>query len=180
MTWRLLYVRPRGEYQYQALLVERRWECYVPRETVWIGEGAKRRTSPRPLLPGYVFINVTDYQLADAIRLPGSLYMIRVGDRPAEVSGFAEALMADEAKGSFDRTRKERREIKRKGKPLQPGERFTVSSGAFKGMTGVVIEPAGKGSAYVDLDIFGGVCRLEAEYSDLEVHLPDDVEQKAA
>jgi len=178
--WRLLYVRPRGEMQYQAQMAERRLESYVPMETVWIGEKEKRKPSPRPLLPGYVFINVTDYELADAIRLPGVLYMIRTGDRPAEVSGFVASLMEDERRGAFDRTRRERREIKRKGKPLSPGERFTVINGSFKGMTGVVIGRAGKHSAYVDLEMFGRVCRLEADYTDLKVILADDVAQKAA
>jgi transcription antitermination factor NusG len=177
-TWRLLYVRPHGTNAYLAQLAGRSWTGYVPKETVWAGTGPNRKPTDRALLPGYVFVDLTDYQLAEAAHLPGVAYIIRSGDRPADVGGFVKALKDDEARGCFDRTRKDRRQQKRKGKPLKVGERFNVISGAFKGRKGEVVE-ARRNEATVYLDDFPEV-PLTVDYIDISVILEEDVLQKAA
>lgn len=167
MTWRLLYVRPQSEGRYHARLDERGWTGYVPKEIDWRGVGPKRQPTPRPLLPGYVFADLTDQQLADAAHWPEVLYMIRAGDQPATIpETFVGDLQLAEHRGDFDRTRKQRERDKRKGKPIPSGGEFVVSEGLYKGEIGRIIKAKGAKRAQVFLSALK--LTLNMRFSDLE------------
>jgi transcription antitermination factor NusG len=179
MTWRLLYVRPQSETRYHASLAERGLSCFVPKETIWRGIGVRRQPADKPLLPGYVFADLTDAQLAEAAHLPDVLYIIRSGDRPATIpDGFINRLMESERRGEFDRTRKERQRAKRYGKPLKPGERFEVLSGMWAGHVGEIARAMGGKRAEIILSLFGDVHPVVMEFSNMRA--VDDEREGAA
>ena len=180
MTWRLLYVRPQSENRYHANLAERGLAAYVPKEVVWRGLGVRRQPAPRPLLPGFVFADLTDEQLADVGHLAEVLYIIRAGDRPAVVpSGFLDKLREAEARGTFDKTRKDVRRAKRAGKPLKAGERFEVLDGAWKGHVGQIARATGTKRAEIILSLFGHAHTVVMEFSNMKP-VDDEGDARAA
>ncbi len=176
MTWRLFYVRPQSESRYQASLAERGWPSYVPKEVLWRGIGVRRKPTPKPLLPGYVFADLTDEQLADAAHLPEVLYLVKHVGRVAEVpSEFVEALQTDEAKGRFDRTRKAVREARMRGKPLAPGQTFTVTAGVYEGHIGRIDRVTGNQRAEVLLDAIGATPKpISLEFAHMQAIVEDE------
>ena len=180
MTWRLLYVRPQSENRYCASLAERGLRAYVPQETIWRGLGIRRAPASKPLLPGYVFADLTDAQLAEAAHLPDVLYIIRSGDRPAIIpDGFINRLMESEHRGEFDRTRKERQRAKRYGKPLKPGERFEVLSGMWAGHVGEIARAMGDKRAEIVLSLFGASHTTTMSFANMRA-VDDETEDQAA
>lgn len=173
MTWRLMYVRPQAEGRYHAQLAERGCQAYVPQEINWRGVGHKRQPSPKPLLPGYVFADLTDQQLASVAHLPDALYIVKQGDRPAIIpDGFIQKLREMEDRGDFDRTRKEVRQAKRKGKPLKAGEVFKLVRGVggfTEGHVGEIIKALSSSRAEVALELFGRVHRVTMPFADMQV-----------
>lgn len=169
MTWRLLYVRPQSEGRYHANLAERGMSAYVPKETVWRGIGIRRQPAVKPLLPGYVFADLTDEELADAAHLPDVLYIIKAGDKPATVpSAFVDDLRGAEGEGKFDRTRKERQQAKRIGKPLKPGERFEVLTGMWAGHIGQIARVVGSKRAEIVLSLFGRANPVVMDFANMK------------
>jgi len=181
MTWRLLYVRPQSESRYHACLAERGFHAYVPKETVWRGVGVRRAPAIKPLLPGYVFADLTDEQLAEAAHLPEVIYIVRMpGSGPAVIpSKFVDELKTKEAKGGFDKTRKERQQAKRIGKPLRPGEQFEVMSGVWAGHIGEIARAVGSKRAEVMLSVFGLAHPVVMDFANMKP-VDDDAESQAA
>jgi len=174
MTWRLFYVRPLSENRYHASLSERGMRAYVPKETVWRGVGVRRQPAVKPLLPGYVFADLTDEQLAEAAHLPEVLYIVREGDRPAAVPPkFVDKIMSEEAKGRFDKTRKEIKRAKRFGKPLEAGEQFEATNGLWEGHIGKIVRACGDKRAEVLLSLFGHTFTVKMEFADMRVIAPE-------
>lgn len=174
MTWRLLYVRSQSESRYHASLAERGLSCYVPKETVWRGIGVRRQPACKPLLPGYVFADLTDEQLAEAAHLPDVLYIVREGDRPAVVPAkFVDSLKSAEADGKFDKTRKERKQVGRIGKPMKPGERFEVLTGMWAGHIGEIARAIGDKRAEIVLSLFGRTSTVIMDFANMK---PADAE----
>lgn len=175
MTWRLLYVRPQSEDRYHANLAERGMSAYVPKETVWRGIGIRRQPAVKPLLPGYVFADLTDEELADAAHLPDVLYIIKAGDKPATVpSAFVDDLRDAESGGKFDLTRKERLRAKRMGKALEAGERFKVTAGLYAGAIGEIARVSGSKRAEVVLSFLGyGPIPVSMDFADMQVIVPE-------
>jgi len=180
MTWRLLYVRPQSESRYHASLAERGLHAYVPKETVWRGVGIRRAPAVKPLLPGYVFADLTDEQLAEAAHLPEVIYIVRMpGSGPAVIPcKFVNELKTKEAEGGFDKTRKERQQAKRYGKPLNPGERFEVRSGAWAGHIGEIARAVGSKRAEIILSLFGEANTVVMDFANMRA--VDDERETAA
>lgn len=181
MTWRLLYVRPQSENRYHASLAERGLSCYVPKETIWRGVGIRRAPAIKPLLPGYVFADLTDEHLAEAAHLPEVIYIVRMpGSGPAIIPcKFVDKLKAAEAKGDFDKTRKDRKRAARLGKPLKAGERFEVLSGAWAGHIGEIAKAVGDKRAEIILSLFGTAHPVVMDFANMKP-VDDETESQAA
>lgn len=181
MSWRLLYVRPQSESRYHASLAERGLHAYVPKETVWRGVGIRRAPAVKPLLPGYVFADLTDEQLAVAAHLPEVIYIVRMpGSGPAVISSdFVDYLKVSEDRGEFDQTRKERQRAKRYGKPLKPGERFEVLSGVWAGHIGEIARAVGSKRAEIVLSLFGMANPVIMDFANMKP-VDDETESQAA
>jgi len=181
MTWRLLYVRPQSEGRYQASLAERGLHAYVPKETVWRGVGIRRAPAVKPLLPGYVFADLTDEQLAEAAHLPEVIYIVRMpGSGPAVIPcKFVNELKTKEAEGGFDKTRKERRLAKRIGKPLKAGEKFEIISGIWAGHIGEIARAVGSKRAEIVLSLFGTSHPVVMDFSNMKP-VDEEAESQAA
>ena len=180
MTWRLLYVRPQSETRYHESLAERGLSCFVPKETIWRGVGIRRAPADKPLLPGYVFADLTDAELAEAAHLPDVLYIIRSGNQAATIpDAFINRLMESERCGEFDRTRKERQRAKRYGKPLKPGERFEVLSGMWAGHVGEIARAMGGKRAEIILSLFGASHTTTMSFANMRA-VEDERETEAA
>ena len=157
MTWRLLYVRSGREYAVLAELVARKWDGYVPSETVWRGPAHKRVAYKRPMLPaGMLFADLDEAAFSVARFLPDVTGALRIlcatgeetfamdrwiGDLLAE---FIEPMREQERRGEFDRTRK-------KGEGLTVGQEVRIIKGMFQGHMATIT--AIKGAHDVSVDV---------------------------
>jgi len=168
VTWRLLYVRSGREYAVLAEMVARKWDGYVPSETVWRGPAHKRIPYKRPMLPaGMLFADLDEAAFSVARQLPDVTGALRIlcatsketyamdrwiGDLLAD---FVEPMREQERRGEFDHT-------KRKGEGLTVGQRVKVTVGAWAGHLATIKALKGKHSVGIQVDGFSAPVDIDA------------------
>jgi len=155
--WFALYTRSRHEKRVAEALEQRGFDTYlplVPRVSEWHD---RKKTVLWPLFPGYVFVRLCPEDAATVLSIPGSVQVIGVAGRPApipdedidNVKMFVTALITTGAPTSVHPA-------------LDVGAPAKVSSGAFAGVTGIVLEDRkGKVVLQVGLHAIGQGLRLE-------------------
>lgn len=168
MTWRLLYVRSGREYAVMAEIVARKWDGYVPTETVWRGPAHRRIAHRRPFLPsGYVFADLDEPAFSVARQLPDVTGCLRILCATGEdtyamdrnigtmLRDFIEPIRDKERAGEYDHT-------KRKGEGLTVGQRVKVTVGAWTGHLATIKALKGRHTVGVHVDGFAAPVDIDA------------------
>lgn len=134
--WYVCYTRARHEKRVAARLEERGFDTFlplVPRVRQWHD---REKVVHWPLFPSYVFVHCNLRSLADVMRTPGIATVVRFNGRPvpvpeAEIQSvrrFVDVL-GDGQSESWE-----------PGPLVETGQDVRVTSGPFRGITGVVLE----------------------------------------
>ncbi len=114
-------------------LARQGYNSYCPMLIKRIRHARRAFDSPRPLFPGYVFV---EHKAAHQAWRPilgtyGVRSILRNGDTPALLPvGFVESLKTRETDGI----------ISKPETPFKPGQAVTISGGAFDGLVGQILE----------------------------------------
>jgi transcriptional antiterminator RfaH len=141
--WYILRTATRQEKRACASLKELEVDHYLPCETVERKINRELYPIERPLFPGYLFAQIEDRDFHAAVHANGVHAPVRVtmvaGERlPATVpAAFVEALQDAQARGDFDRTKREPE------KPIETGESVIITEGPFAGLIGAFLELRG-------------------------------------
>ncbi len=130
--WRVIYVKARSEKKIATRLNELGLENFVPKFR------EKRRWSDRykwvefPLLPGYVFVNVSDSDRDLVFRAEGVLNYLRYNNQDAKVSEYEIKVLEDIANKGYH--------VTGEFGNLNKGDCAKIAVGPFAGLTGRIVE----------------------------------------
>lgn len=144
--WLVINTQPHQESYACDHLSRQNFTIYCPMIAKRIKHARRVYDAPRPLFPGYIFV---EHRLQHQAWRPilgtrGVKSLVRTGDQPNFLCGsFIEGLKARESDGV----------IRTFGIPLQVGQRVTVEGGPLDGFVGQIIELREKDRVLVLLDI---------------------------
>lgn len=144
--WFACRTRSRAENRVGDLLDRSGFESYVPRYARVRQWSDRKKSVEFALFPGYMFSRFEPTRLADVLRTPGLVDVVRVAGRPAPVS--------EEELNSVRALLRGARRAGIKPHPahfLEPGQSVRVVSGPFSGMRGTLTEKRGRSHVVVRL-----------------------------
>jgi len=130
--WRVIYVKVRSEKKIATRLNALGIENFVPKVR------EKRKWSDRykwvefPLLPGYVFVNVSNAERDLVFRAEGVLNYLRYNNHDAQVSEYEIKVLEDIANKGYH--------VIGEFEDLNIGDCTKIAVGPFAGLTGRIIE----------------------------------------
>jgi transcriptional antiterminator RfaH len=130
--WLVLAVQPHRELFALQNLIRQGFHVYCPMIVKHIRHARRAYDAPRPLFPGYIFVEQNKSSRWRAILgTTGVKTVVMCGERPSLLpQGLVESIKAREAGGV----------IHKPETPFQIGQQVTVQSGAFEGLIGQIVE----------------------------------------
>jgi transcriptional antiterminator RfaH len=132
-SWVVLTTRSHSESLACDNLRRQGYNLYCPMIVKRIRHARKCYDAPRPLFPGYIFVEYRGEarHWRPILSTYGVRSLIRNGEVPARLPlGFVESLKAREIDGV----------IRAAETPLQPGQAVTIQGGPFDGLVGRILE----------------------------------------
>lgn len=133
-TWRAFYVRPRHEKKAKERLEERGFEIYCPLIQTKVKWSDRWKKVKKPAVPGYIFAKVTEPERLGMLEDPSVLNTVFWNREPATVREEeieAMRILLGEA---------EQVSVQ----PVSRGDKVAVDGGAFRGVSGVVVDVVNK------------------------------------
>lgn len=154
--WGVLMTHPHRESYAIENLARQAFSVYCPMMVKHVRHARRAYDAPRPLFPGYVFV---EHQSALQCLRPilgtyGVRSILRIGDRLALLpGGFVESLKARETGGVISKP-----EI-----PFRMGETVTVNGGPFDGLVGRILEFRERDRILLLLDLLNQQTKVQIE-----------------
>jgi transcriptional antiterminator RfaH len=144
-TWLVVNTRSHQEACASENLVRQEFHVYCPMISRRIRHARRAHDAPRPLFPGYIFVEHRPQQTwRPILGTYGVKTLVRSGDRPSVLaSGFIDALKARELGGV----------IRKPAAALEIGQRVAVQGGPLDGLIGEIIALRDKERVLVLLDL---------------------------
>jgi transcriptional antiterminator RfaH len=154
--WIVLTTQPHREIFASENLLRQGFAVYCPMIVRRIRHARRAFDAPRPLFPGYLFVE--HWPGLDRWRSVLGTYGVRSlvchGDTPALVpEGFVESLQSREESGI----------IRRPDKPLEPGQDVIVNGGPFDGLAGQILEIRERDRILLLLDLLNRRARVHVD-----------------
>lgn len=146
MTWTVLLTAPQREFKVRDELTLADVPAYVPVE-FRLGKGQPAGILKRPLMPGYVFADVTDWGMLRSIDGLRSRPIILIEGQPVTIS-------PDELQAVMDLSRPVAN-ILRPGTRLRPQDRIGIKRGAMATVQAVVARILADGRAVAVVHMLG-------------------------
>ncbi len=154
--WFVLATHPHREAAAIQNLVRQSFHAYCPAIIKNIRHARRNYDAPRPLFPGYVFVEQQNpaQRWRPVLSTVGVRSVIMSGETPAKLpAGFVESLRAREVNGS----------ICKPETPFQIGQRVTIRGGAFDGLVGQIVEMKENDRVLVLLDLLKRQTRVHID-----------------
>lgn len=150
LPWCVVVAQPGREKAVQAELAAAGWSTYLPMQTCWLGDRAKRRRVNRPLFARYLFAVCNpggDLALRNKTEIDGLVKVVRPpeGGTPVAPRRHRSALRIDllarlmvlEARHGFDLTYEKPKPPKR---ALVCGQAVAVRAGVLRGVEALILK----------------------------------------
>ncbi|MBJ7533231.1 transcriptional activator RfaH [Rhodomicrobium vannielii ATCC 17100] len=154
--WIVLTTHPHRESFAVENLARQAFVAYCPMTVKQVRHARRAYDAPRPLFPGYVFV---EHQSAFQYLRPilgtyGVRSILRIGDSPAVLPvGFVESLKAREMDGV----------ISKPEALLRAGQTVTISGGPFDGLVGQILEFRERDRILLLLDLLNQQTKVQVE-----------------
>ena len=145
-VWLVLATHPHREAQAIEHLLRQSFHAYCPTIIKHVCHARRAYDAPRPLFPGYVFVEQPSLQQRwrPLLSTFGVRTVLMNDENPAKLpAGFVESLKAREVDGKICKP-----EV-----PFQTGQYVTIRGGAFDGLAGQIIEMRPNDRVLVLLDL---------------------------
>lgn len=128
--WRAFYTRPRHEKKIKERLIEQDYVVYCPLVKTKQKWSDRWKKVTKPLLPGYIFVNVTEDQRIDVLQDPSIVATVTWRGKPAvirdeEIQAMKD-LLSDDAPVNVEINE------------LKPGTKVKVEHGPMSGKEGII------------------------------------------
>jgi transcriptional antiterminator RfaH len=155
-TWHAVVSHPHRETFAMENLERQGFKAYCPLITRRIRHARRAYDAPRPLFPGYLFVERQE-TLPSWRPLAGTFgvrSVVMSGQKPAQLPpGFIEGLKAREVDGV----------IQMPGTPFEVGQKVTIQGGVFDGLIGQIIGLRDNGRVMVLLDLLRQQARINVD-----------------
>jgi transcription antitermination factor NusG len=142
--WYAVYTKPRSEKKLANRLTEQGIEAYLPlRRTLKQWSDRKKMVS-EPLISSYVFVNIFQKDYFNVLNTPGAVRYIWFCGKPA--------IIPSNQIQSLKLIMSQKLEVDCVSSLLPQGTRVKVVSGPLKGITGELMNYAGKHKVMIRLD----------------------------
>ena len=85
IKWYALVTRSRAEKKVADHLINQQWKTFLPLHTQWRQWSDRKKKVELPLIPSFVFVNVSEKQLIDVVKEDGVVRVLRYLGKPAVV-----------------------------------------------------------------------------------------------
>lgn len=143
-NWYAVYTKPRYEKKLTSCLVNKGIEAYLPLQRVLRQWSDRKKLVEVPLMSSYVFVNVIPEQYYDVLNTAGAVKYIWFGGKPAIIPAIQiEALRLITGSDL---------EVDCVSETIPRGSHIKISSGPLKGLSGELVNYAGKNKVIVRID----------------------------
>lgn len=169
LEWRLVRTATRREERAVEALVEAGFAVYLPRMIRWKRAAlGRRKRVPAPLFHGYLFVGFTERQSFKECEAIDAVHAVvrfsrHIAPTPLPF-GIIAGILASEAAGEFDRTRRNKTD------DPEPGAAVEITGGPFQGFPATFVQRRSDERIEVLFSLFGRAAPLVLEEN--EVRLP--------
>jgi len=142
--WLAFYTRSRAEKSIYTRLHGMGIDCCVPIHKVVRQWSDRRKQVEEPLILGYIFARPQGRQYFDVLNTPGVVRCVMYCGQPARIPHVQIEML--------QRLVDENWEVEQSAGPFQPGEKVRFIRGPLLGITGELVEVAGKHKVILRLD----------------------------
>jgi len=179
--WFVIQTNPKCEAKASDRIGRLNFGFYLPKQKVWGKRNRFTHKMPklaRPLMPGYLFLELPPEGAFDAVRLCDGVHRFVTADgAPANIPvTWVDDLRDREKRGEFNATKprgsKSRHVVRNDRSPFPewvfPGAVVRIADGPFASFLGKVIEAHKENRVMVEALIFGRVTPIELEVAQVE------------
>jgi transcription antitermination factor NusG len=142
--WYAVYTKSRSEKRLAGRLAEKGIEAYVPLRRTLKQWSDRKKFVTEPLIPSYVFVNITPPEYYEVLNTGGAVKYIWFGGKPAVIPE-KQILNLKLLTGSGE-------EIECISGNISPGTHVKVISGPLRGLEGELMNHLGKNKVLVRID----------------------------
>jgi transcriptional antiterminator RfaH len=165
--WYAVYTKPRSEKILAERLNERGIEAYLPLRKTLKQWSDRKKMVVEPLISSYVFVNISQDHYFEVLNTPGAVRYIWFCGKPAVIPGNQIHTLKLITTGDF--------EAECVPSTLQKGSAVKVISGPMKGLTGELLNHAGKHKVLIRLDHLEKALLLSISPQLLEEVTPESI-----
>ena len=144
LQWYAVYTKPRSEKKLADRLTEKGIEAYLPMRRTLKQWSDRKKMVSEPLISSYVFVNVIRKNYQDVLNTPGAVKYIWFSGKPAVIPENQINTLKLILSNDY--------EIDCVAATLPKGSSVRVNSGPLKGLTGELVQYAGKNRVVIRLD----------------------------
>ena len=152
--WFALYTKSRAEKKVKERFLQQNIACYLPTQKILKQWSDRKKWVDEPLFKSYIFVKI-DYvnEYINVLSTDGVVNFVKIAGKPAtirdkEIENIVIAL-------------KNKPEIELVSSSFPKGTEVTVNFGAFKGISGEVVEHHGSNKLLIRIDTIGQAMLLE-------------------
>jgi len=142
--WYAVYTKPRSEKKLADRLNDKGIEAYLPMRRTLKQWSDRKKMVDEPLITSYVFVNVPQENYFDVLNTPGAVKYIWFCGKPAVIPSSQILTLKLIISNNL--------EIDSVSADLEKGTQVKVVSGPLKGLTGELVNYAGKHRVVIRLD----------------------------
>ena len=142
--WYAVHTKPRSEKKLAGRLNERGIEAYLPLRKTLKQWSDRKKMVEEPLITSYVFVNITKENYFEVLNTPGAVRYVWFCGKPAVIPPGQIHTLKLITSGNMD--------IDCVPSTLQKGTYVKVISGSLRGLTGELLNHAGKNKVLIRLD----------------------------
>jgi transcription antitermination factor NusG len=161
IKWYALVTKSRAEKKVAEYLTQQQWQTFLPLHTQWKQWSDRKKKVELPLIPSFVFVNVTEKQLLEVVKEDGVVRVLRYLGKPA--------IVRDDEIEILKLLTKNCQEIKAiKPLDLTHGELVEVLQGPFAGLKANYLSHQGKYKVIVNIEATGNYFQLEIAINNIQ------------
>ena len=159
LPWYAAYTCPRHEKYVAHQLSERKIGSFLPLYSSVRRWKDRRKRLELPLFPGYVFVQMTQQNRVDILRLPGVVQFVCFQGKPAAVQQSEIEALRRGASGSV---------VVQPHPYLQAGRKVRITSGPMEGTEGIIVRRKQQTRIVLSVSLLQRSCAMEIGEADVE------------
>ena len=158
--WYAVYTRSRAEKKLHTLLLQKNIECFLPLIKTLSMRLDRKKWIDVPLLPSYLFVNITEKDYFSVLNTPGAVSYVCFGGQPV-------AIPEDQINSLFTIITSSEQDIEVHQGHFEEGDLVEVKAGPLRGAKGEVVEIRGKQRLLLRFGALGYCVHVEVQASEL-------------